>query len=322
MKQIHKPQSPALKPIKDLTTLVENRTVYSLDNFELNIFETHQRSEDVRLKFNSFVLTTMFRGKKVMHLFDKQGFEYLPGESVIVPADEEMKIDFPEADFSNPTQCMALAIKSEQIKETINLLNEKYAKVEENDSWKIDLDTFHLKNSLEVTSTIDRLVKVSTETNSAKDLFANFMINELLIRLMQTQARVLIVDNYKKYANTNRFAFVVQYIKEHITEKLSIEKLCDLACMSKPNFFRQFKRELGITPVDFINQERIKIAKELLAETRNDISDACFKAGFGSTNYFFIIFKKHVGVTPGKFKELCMLSGGRGLVNITPKMVG
>jgi len=90
-----------------------------------------------------------------------------------------------------------LAIKSEQIKETVNLLNEKYAKVEEHESWQIDLDTFHLKNSLEVTNTIDRLVKVSTETNSAKDLFANFMINELLIRLMQTQARVLIVDNYK-----------------------------------------------------------------------------------------------------------------------------
>jgi len=116
MRQIHKPQSPTLKPIKDLLTLVENRTVYSLDNFELNIFETHQKSEDVHLKFNSFVLTTMFRGKKVMHLFDKQGFEYLPGESVIVPANEEMKIDFPEADFSNPTQCMAWQSKASKLR--------------------------------------------------------------------------------------------------------------------------------------------------------------------------------------------------------------
>ena len=94
MKQLHKPQLLPLKPVKDLTTLIENRTVYSLNNFELNIFETHQQSENIRLRFNNFVLTTMFRGKKVMHLFDKKGFEYLPGESVIVPANEEMVIDF------------------------------------------------------------------------------------------------------------------------------------------------------------------------------------------------------------------------------------
>lgn len=308
MDRIYKLATPALKLEKDLNTLVENRTIYSMDNFELNIFETNEQSEAVKLKFDNFVLTSMFRGKKVMHLFGNQGFEYLPGESVIVPANEEMVIDFPEADFSNPTQCMALAIKSEQIVETVNLLNEKYAKIEDHKPWEIDLETFHLKNSYEVTNTIDRLVKVSAETNSAKNLFANFMINELLIRLMQTQARSLIVDNYKKFANKSRFAFVIQYVKEHITEKLNIEKLCDLACMSKPNFFKQFKRELGITPIDFINNERIKIAKELLADNHNDLRDVCFKAGFSSINYFFIIFKKYVGVSPGKYKELGVFS--------------
>jgi AraC-like DNA-binding protein len=305
MNQIFKPAAPALKLEKELYTLVENRTIYSMDNFEVNIFETNQQSEAVKLKFDKFVLTSMFRGKKVMHLFGNKGFEYLPGESVIVPANEEMIIDFPEADFLNPTQCLALAIKNEQIKETVNLLNEKYAKIEDHAPWKIDLETFHLKNSYEVSNTIDRLVQVSKEKNVAKDLFGNLMINELLIRLMQTQAKVLIVDNYKKYVNTNRFAFVIQYIKEHLTEKFSIEKLCDVACMSKPNFFKQFKRELGITPIDYINQERIKISKELLKETRNGIAEVCFKSGFSNTNYFFIIFKKYVGVSPNKYKEMC-----------------
>lgn len=303
MDQLYKLNPPSLLSVKELNTLVENRTVYTLENFELNIFETHQKSEDVRLKFNNLVLTSMFRGKKVMRLFDENGFDYLPGESVIVPENEEMRIDFPEATFENPTQCLALAIDREKIKETVDLLNEKFAKTEKNEVWQIDLETFHIKNSLEISSTIDRLVNVSRENNKAKDLFADFTLNELLIRLMQTQARCLIFDNYHKYQGNNRFAYIIHYIKEHLTEKLSIDKLSDLACMSKPNFFRQFKKEFGLTPIDYINQERLLFAKKILADPRQSIADACFKAGFNNLNYFFILFKKQEGITPNTFKR-------------------
>ena len=89
---------------------VENRTAYTIDTAELNIYETQHIAEQVELTFTSPVLASMIRGKKVMHLPGTPSFDFLPGESVIVPGQETMRIDFPEAQTQNPTQCLALAI--------------------------------------------------------------------------------------------------------------------------------------------------------------------------------------------------------------------
>ncbi|MCJ8209144.1 AraC family transcriptional regulator [Mucilaginibacter sp. RS28] len=297
-----KPKLLPLKKEEELKTLVENRSVYALPHCELNVFETHQASEKVKLVFNDMVLTTMLRGKKVMHLFGSQHFDYLPGESVIVPNYEEMVIDFPEADRDNPTQCLALAVDGDILKDTLQLLNDKYPKAETGDSWNIDLSCFHLQNSLEITATIDRLVRISTEPIAAKDVLADFTLKELLIRLMQTQARQLILDSYHKHTG-NRFAYVVQYIKDHLHEEITVDKLSNLCCMSKPNFFRCFKREFGISPVDFVVQERLKQAKTLLGDVSMSVSEACYASGFKDLSYFFKLFKRIEGVTPNEYRR-------------------
>jgi AraC-like DNA-binding protein len=307
MEKIHRPLAPALSSEKELKTLVENRSVYSLDHCELNIFETRQQSEHVHLQFDSLVFTAMFRGKKVMHLNGLQPFDYLPGESVIVPERETMVIDFPEADDEHPTQCLALAIDKEKIRHTLDVLNQHYTRVEAGDCWKIDERYLHLHNSQEMTTTINRLVTLTREDNKAKDIFADFMLQELLIRLMQTQARNLILRHYKSLSSSHRFAYVIQYIRENLHQPITVEQLAKQACMSKPHFFRSFKMEFGISPVEFIQQERLALAKQYLLDPRLSVSEVAYKAGFNDVPYFTQLFKKWEGTTPGAYRQKIIL---------------
>lgn len=304
MEHRYNPGSYDLTPEGKLQTLVENRSVFTMAHCEMNVFETYQPSERVNLQFSDLVYTAMLRGKKVMHLFgDKHHFDYLPGESVIVPSNEAMVIDFPEASQATPAQCIALAIDENKIRETLEILNDKYGKANERDSWRLSSHQFHIHNTKEISFTLDRLMRLAHESNPVKDVFVNMAIQELLLRLMQTQARGLIFENYKVLSSSNRFARVVEFVQEHLHENLTVEKLSDVACMSKPHFFRSFKREFGMSPVEYVIRERMRQAQKMLQESKNSVSDVCYRLGFQSVNYFCTLFKKHVGVSPGKFRQ-------------------
>lgn len=290
----------SLSKAENLQTLVENRTAYTLERCELNVFETYTQSFKVPLTFNDFVITSMLRGKKVMHLFDKKGFEYIPGQTVIVPPSVTMKIDFPEASDLNPTQCIALAIENEQIKKTINYLNEFFPKEDRNSKWFLNYDEYHFYNNEEIAYLINKVIRICSEKSKEKDVLADLTLKELLVRIMQSQNLKTVNDEIA--TNNNPLAYVIGYIKANLNEKISIDSLSNKACMSKATFYRLFKRELGISPNDYILAEKMNRAKELLARPGNKIAAISYELGFSDSNYFIRAFKKIVGVTPGAFQ--------------------
>ena len=291
----------SLSKQKEIGTLVENRKAYTLNHCELNIFETFERCELVPLTFSDLVITSMLRGKKVMHLFDQPGFDYLPGETVIVPPNITMTIDFPEASANQPSQCTALAINQQEIMNTLDFLNENYPR-EDRNTWKLNYNQFHFFNNYELAQLINKLIRISTGDALTKDVLANLTLKELLIRIMQMQNLNEVNNNMNRLSAGSRFAYVLEYIRVHLTEKLNIGALSQMAFMSKPSFFRVFKYELGISPVDYIIKERIQFAKQLMNNPYNSISEACFKAGFNNLNYFSRAFKKIEGITPSGYK--------------------
>ena len=289
-----------LSTSRELRTLVENRRAYTLNNCELNVFETYKRSELVPLQFDDLVITSMLRGKKVMHLFGKPGFEYLPGETVIVPPSVRMEIDFPLASSSEPTQCTALAIGRAQIMDTVHYLNERYPRDLEGVHWQLTFDKYHFYNNEELATLINKLIGIGTSTALHKDVLADLTLKELLIRIMQLQNRYAIVDGAHSIMG-GRMEQVARYVRENITENLTVELLSKAAHMSKPHFFRAFKNEMGISPMEYVIRERINCAKQFLA-SQSSIKEACFGSGFNNLNYFVRIFKKHEGITPGGYQ--------------------
>jgi AraC-like DNA-binding protein len=294
---------PHLSNEKSLKTLVENRSAYTLNHCELNIFETYESSKLVPLKFNDFVVTSMLRGKKVMHLFDEPGFDYLPGETVVIPSNIEMKIDFPEASRENPTQCLALAIDKAKITDTLNFLNERYPKEGNDVFWQLNHQNYFFYNNVDLATTINKLIKECMSTSITKDALADLTLQELLIRIIQTQTIKSVDEGITVHANNPIFE-VTEYIKLNLRENINLKNLSDKACMSSASFYRFFKRELGMSPIEYILSEKIKHAKKLLRNPGIQINEVCYLSGFEDANYFIRLFKKHEGITPKQYQLL------------------
>jgi AraC-like DNA-binding protein len=296
-----------LTPPGQLQTMIENRRVFNLNNCELNIYESYQKAFGVPLTFNDLVITSMVTGRKVMHLSNHPDFEYLPGETVILPANQSMVIDFPESTHRKPTQCIALTVNAEYIANTMHYLNEcYYSGNDDGHVWNIDYSQYHFSNDVEIAETINKIIRNCSSSDKAKNIYADLSLKELLIRLVQSQHLKRVETDKKDQRNFSRQHFLLDYIHGHLSDKLGVDALSRKAHMSRNEFFKWFRMQFGISPLEYINRERIKLAKQLLGSHNTTVTETAYQCGFTDVNYFVRLFKKSEGITPGTFKEFVM----------------
>lgn len=102
----------------------------------------------------------------------------------------------------------------------------------------------------------------------------------------------------------NRIAKTVLYIRKHLNEAIELEKLAEISCLSKDHFIRLFKKELGTTPLQYINQKKIEKAQLLLITEELAVKEIAFQLAFEDYSYFNRLFKKITGITPQEYRRL------------------
>lgn len=289
--------------VDKLNADVENKTTYSLNHCELSIFETHRKAENIKLKFPGFTVTSMLRGKKVLRQ-DTQRLAYIPGETLMLPSEQEMVIDFPDADAYNPTQCTALVIDNDYLRKQLEYINENFPRDHEyTNQWDLDPSQFFLKNDEKIMLLGNRLVKIFSGDDPMKDILVDIKLKELILSIIRLQNYKM--AGFEEAAGgkfNERFKAVVQYIKKNVADcQITSKDLSELACMSKSGFYRAFTNEFGVPPNKMILLEKIKYAKQLMAADEVRIKEVCFASGFSDPNYFSRIFKKVEGLTPSEY---------------------
>jgi ribose 5-phosphate isomerase B len=100
-----------------------------------------------------------------------------------------------------------------------------------------------------------------------------------------------------------RLARVIQHIRNNLDTALAVSVLCRIAEMSQSHFSKLFKLSTGLTPHQFVLQERINRSKELLRHGDAKLVDVALGVGFENQAHFTTVFGNLVGMTPRQFQR-------------------
>jgi len=157
-------------------------------------------------------------------------------------------------------------------------------------------ETTLLKNITKTLLTISQSQEEFGHSLYEKNMLSIFLI--LFLRSCIASDHVVLSRNRKNLVMDDIF----RYIREHLTEDLSLETLEEQFYVSRYHLCREFKKLTGQTIHSYIVKSRLDLCKKYI-EAGKPIKEVYFLGGFGSYNHFFRAFKNEYGMTPKEYYE-------------------
>lgn len=142
----------------------------------------------------------------------------------------------------------------------------------------------------------DRYIQHSEALNNPEQVM-NLQYN-MVMDYATLVAELLHGARYDKFMRS-----VTGYIREHLTENLNVEQMAEDLYISRSYLSTKFKKETGMTLTSYIQEQKIKKAKEYLKSTDKSVLEISTFLGFSSQGYFQNVFKRRTGMTPREYRE-------------------
>jgi AraC family transcriptional regulator len=149
------------------------------------------------------------------------------------------------------------------------------------------------------------LLAESESDTSAGRLFSDSLIQTLTLHLLTNYSTARTnVQPVNGGLSGYKLRRVREFIEANLEEDLSLTEISNVAELSQFHFARAFRKSTGLTPQQFVMQQRIERAKELLSHKELPIVEISLRTGFKNQSHFTTLFRKFTKLTPKTWREL------------------
>lgn len=169
----------------------------------------------------------------------------------------------------------------------------------------------HLKLTERQFGDIKPILTQALKYDKSRTVFHSLILNGSALAIISLLCRAYTEnsENYSASGGDKSFINAISYIHEHYHEKITIDELARIACLSRSSFVRKFKKICGMTPLDYITKRRIEVAEYMLLNTNFPLLDIAYKSGFYDAAHFSRAFIRYKGVSPYVYKKKALASG-------------
>ncbi|VEP11397.1 AraC family transcriptional regulator [Hyella patelloides LEGE 07179] len=140
--------------------------------------------------------------------------------------------------------------------------------------------------------------------NGVGALYIESLANALIVNLLRdysgTKPRI---KTYEGGLSDRQILQVTDYINDHLTQSIKLEDLATYLEISRFHFSRLFKKSTGISPHQYVMQQRVELAKRLLKKADKSLADVALDCGFNSQSHLGKYFRQMTGMTPRFYRN-------------------
>ena len=148
---------------------------------------------------------------------------------------------------------------------------------------------------------LNAMVQEATSQSMRYELVCHNLLEILLIKILRHQHFDLEVGKQSKA--TKDISFIKHYLETYYHESIQLEDLASMTHLSRFYISHSFKKEIGMSPMEYLIDIRIKESKILLRTTNYSISQVADIVGFTTPTYFSKQFRKSTGISPTDYRE-------------------
>lgn len=159
---------------------------------------------------------------------------------------------------------------------------------------------FNFLNKTSRYNQFEDLFKKALDTYNNGGFTSNLELKSLMYQIISMTFKETEREFFRK-TGYKGIKDAVKFIESNYKEKITVENLAKISGYSISHFARLFKEIYSVSPVEYVNRQRIERAKSMLRTEMFTLTEIAEECGFLNVYYFSRIFKQLVGVTPKKY---------------------